>query len=189
MENTQTILIAIVGITGISVFLQFIVLLAMQLTLRKGIKSATEFSEEMKLTVAPVIEQSKALIKSSCEVVAATRDLVTRLEPRLDAAAIDLAAMTRSAREQAQHIEASAEEIMERARRQAERIDAITTEALNSVERLAHFVAESVIVPVRQVNGIIAAAKAIVATLRKPLPPRRRTPAEDRARDESGQFV
>jgi methyl-accepting chemotaxis protein len=189
MENTETILIAMVGITGISVLLQFVVLLVISYTLRKGIKSATEFSEEMKLTLAPVIEQSRELIKTTRDVVAATRDLVARMEPRLEAAATDLATMAQSAREEAEYIEASAEEIMERLRGQAERFDAITTDALNSVERLGRFVAETVAVPVRQVTGVIAAAKAIVETLRTPLPSRRRAPAESDVGDETNQFV
>jgi len=136
--------------------------------------------EEIRAAVIPVLHQSKELIHT-------TRDVIARLEPKLEAAARDLAEITRAAREQAEKIEASADEIRERLRQQAERVDGMTTDALNKVDRVGHFINEAVSMPVRQVSGVMAAAKAIVETLRAPAPHRART--HSNVADEKDLFV
>lgn len=168
MQNTDTILIALVATVGSLVFLQFVILLGMFLTMRKGIRKAQQYGDEMRATITPVLHQSR-------EVLEKTKDVIVRLEPKLDAAASDLAEMTRSARGQLLKIEASADEISERFRRQAARIDGMTSSTLNGVDRVGHFLSDAVSIPVRQVSGILAAAKAVVDTLRAPAPAQRTT--------------
>jgi uncharacterized protein YoxC len=173
--NTDTILIAMVAVTGVSVLLQFIVLLAIFLGLRKGMKEAKEQADEVRAAVMPVLHSSKDLIQT-------TRDLIAKLEPKLDYAATDLAMMARTAREQSDRIQASVDEINRRVRNQAARVDGMTTSVLNGLDRAGHIVNEAVNVPVRQVSGILAAVRAVVDTLRGPVPPRRRvheTPASE----------
>lgn len=163
MQNTDTILIVMVAVTGALVLLQFIVLLVIFFAMRRALHRASEYAGEFRSSVAPVLEHS-------AEVLQVTKQLISRLEPKLDAAASDLAELAHGVRGQMVKIEASADEITERVRRQVARIDGMTTSTLNGVDRAGRFLNDAVSVPVRQVSGIMAAAKAIVETLRSPGP-------------------
>lgn len=182
MPNTDTILLVLVAITAVSLLFQFVVLLGLLMTARRGMQMAKEFTDETREAVTPVLQQSRELIQT-------TRQLIVKLEPKLDSAATDLAELCKGARAQAARVEESAQEITERVRRQAERVDNMTTSALNGVDSVGHFINEAVQVPVRQVSGIVAAAKAIFDSLRSPASPRRRASAESPAREESSHMV
>ena len=194
--NTDTILLLMVGFTGVAVLLQFCVLLGIFLTTRKALATAKEKADEIEASVMPLIHHSKDLVRSTKELVQKTTEVMARLEPKLDAAATDLSEMVSSARAETARIQASVDEINDRVRRQAARVDGMTTSVLNGVDRVGHFVSEAVNVPVRQVSGIpgpqaekiVAAAKAVVDVLRAPAPPRH-TPREPRATEDKDLFV
>lgn len=180
MQHLDTILIVMVAIYGVSVLLHIIVLLGLAIGMSKAIKAAKEYGDELRVKLHPVLQ-------SSHEILEQTKALLSKLEPKLESAAGDLADITRTARDETAKLSASAEEITERIRRQAERVEAMTDSALNGVERARHAVNEAVNVPVRQVSGVVAAAKAVINTLRQPSPARRR--AADDAGIKPGQFV
>jgi uncharacterized protein YoxC len=165
--NTETLLTVLVAITGLSLLLQFAVLLGIFIVLRKGMKVAEEKSNEFTASLKPILSNSTQLLQK-------TNTIVENLEPKLSNAATDLTEILRTAREQTERLQASVEEINQRARRQAARVDGMTTSVLNGLDRAGHMVNEAVNIPVRQVSGIIAAAKAVVDTLRSPAPQRRR---------------
>lgn len=169
MENVNTILLVLVSAVAALVLFQAIILFAMFLVVRKSTATAKEYGEELRTHIVPVLD-------NSLELVHTTRALITRLEPKLEAAANDLVEITHTATAQAKKMQVSAEEITERVRRQAERVDSMTTSALNTVDRVGNFVTHAVNVPVRQFSGIMAAAKAVVDTLRAPGPPRHTAP-------------
>ncbi len=82
--------------------------------------------------------------------------------------------MAHDFRAQANRLQESVDEVADRARQQVNRVDSMTTSMLNGVDRFGRFLNEAVQTPVRQVNGVVAAAKAVVESLRAPAPPRRR---------------
>lgn len=179
MHDTNTILIALVAVYGVSVLLQICVLVGLAILALRAMKMAKEYAEEarkyaleMSPKVLPVLEASHHTLESA-------KALIVRLEPKLDAAAGDLAEITRAAREETAHIKASIDEITERVRRQSERVDGMTTSTLNSVDRIGHFLNEAVNTPMRQASGVLAAARAVVDTLRTPSPQRRPAPDEE----------
>lgn len=176
MPNTDTFLLVICIILGVSVLLQISFLIALAVMGGKAMKMAKEFGDEFRATAIPAIQNGRELLDSS-------KKLLARLEPRLDAAASDLAEMVQVAREETRKIQASADEINERIRRQAERMDEMTTATLNGVDRVGHILNVAVNAPVRQVSGIIAAVRAIVDTLRAPAPRRTRTVRSAQADD------
>jgi uncharacterized protein YoxC len=184
MPTINYILIAIAAILAVAVLLQVIVLTAAGFAALKAMKAAREYAEEFRTEVRPVLHHGKELLQT-------TRDLLSRIEPKLESAAGDLADITRTARDETARMSASAEEIAERIRRQAERMENISNNTLNGVERAGHFVNQAVTSPARQFSGIIAAARAIVSTLRAPVPPRRRpgTDPEEQVRAERQQYV
>ncbi|HWG21084.1 MAG TPA: hypothetical protein VG225_11200 [Terracidiphilus sp.] len=180
MQNMDTILIVVVAIAGVSVLLQMTCLLALAVIASKGLKAAKQYAEELRTEVIPAIHNTRDVLQS-------TRDLIAKLEPRLDAAAGDLAEITRTAREATTTITASADEIANRVRCQAERVDAMTTSALNGVDKIGHFLNETVNLPVRQVSGVLAAARAILSALRSPAPPHQGVRSDPNAK--TGQFI
>jgi methyl-accepting chemotaxis protein len=181
-QHLDTILIVMVAIYGVSVLLHIAVLVGVAIGANKAIKAARHYAEEMDAKIRPVLT-------STHDVLEQTKALVSKLEPKLEAAAGDLAEITRVAREETTRISASAEEISGRIRRQAERVDNMTSSALNGVERAGQLLNVAVTAPVKQVSGFVAAARAVVNTLRQPAAPRGRPRTEEEIRADRQQFV
>ncbi|HKF48354.1 MAG TPA: hypothetical protein VKB38_13415 [Terracidiphilus sp.] len=182
MPHIETILIIMASLTALAVMLQIVSLIVMAVIARKAVKEAKAYAEEYRTVLTPLLQHARDLIQ-------VTKHLIERIEPRVEAAASDLAEIARIANEESRKIRASADEINDRVRRQAERMDSMATSALNGVERVGRFLNEAVNAPVRQVSGILAAAKAIVETLRGPAPAQRRARPEDPAKTETGQYA
>lgn len=176
MADTNTLLLVICAITGFSVLLQLGFLVAIATMGSKAMKMAKESREEFRDLATPVLQHTRELLEAS-------KNLLARLEPRLESAASDLAEIAQVAREETHKMQVSADEISERIRKQAERMDTMTTTALNGVDRVSHFLETAVNVPVRQVSGVLAAVKAIVDTLRSPAAPRKRASQNAHADD------
>jgi uncharacterized protein YoxC len=165
MQNTEMILTILVAVIAVAALTQLIILFVLFLAARKGMKMAAEYAVDLRDKVVPMIEHSKELLQTS-------RQLITKLEPRLEAAATDVAELAHTANLESKKMSQSAEEIAERLRRQAARVDGMTTEALDRIDRAGQILDQVVTVPVRQVSGVMAAARAIIETLRSPAPPR-----------------
>jgi uncharacterized protein YoxC len=159
MPNTEMILTILVAVIAVAALVQLIILFVLFLAARKSMKLAGEYAEDLRDKVVPMIEHSKALLQTS-------RQLITKLEPRLEAAATDIAELAHTANSESKKMSQSADEIAERVRRQAARVDGMTTEALDRLDRLGHVLDHVVTVPVRQVSGVVAAARAIIESLR-----------------------
>jgi gas vesicle protein len=172
MSHTDTFLIAIAVLVAISVLLQIGFVIGAAIMGSRALRLAKEYGDDFRSVSTPALQHAREVLES-------TQKLIARLEPRLDAAASDLAEMVQAAREETRNIQASADEIAERIRKQAERMDTMTTTALNGVDRVGQFLN----VPVRQVSGVVAALKAIVDALRTPAPPRSRAAQNAHADD------
>jgi len=165
MQSTETILAALVTVIAVAALIQLVILFMMFLAVRKGMKLAGEYATDMQEKIIPVLEHSKAFLQTS-------KQLITKLEPKLEAAATDLADLAHTANVESKKIQQSTSEITELVRRQTARVDSLTTEALNGLDRLGQVLNQVVTVPTRQVSGVVAAAKAIYETLRAPAPSR-----------------
>ncbi|HEY1986584.1 MAG TPA: hypothetical protein VGG85_14310 [Terracidiphilus sp.] len=189
-SNPDTLLIVFIAITSAAVLLQACVLLGMYLTLRKAVQMGKEQADEFRSKLTPVLDSSKELLGDAKNLVGTARHIIEQLEPKLDSAASEVAGMARDFHAQTIRLQASADEVAQKVRRQADRVDGMTTSVLNGVDKFGHFVNEAVNVPVRQVSGIMAAAKAVMETLRAPAPPRPRRPAPaSDVNDEKDLFV
>jgi hypothetical protein len=157
--NTEVILIIFVAFTGGAVLMQACVLLAIYVSLRKTAKSALETSEDFKTTVLPMVHS--------------TRALVDRITPQILTISTDLAELLATLKKETHGVSFSAAEIMERINRQSERLDGMLTNGLNAVDRAGVVVESAVAAPVRQVNGILAAIRAVIETYRTDAPRRK----------------
>jgi hypothetical protein len=164
--DPQTIMLAFVAVTGLAVLLQTIILLAIFITIRKAANSLKEQVEDLRSSVMPVVYN--------------TRELITRLTPKIESTVDDLSAMAEGLRTQSADMQTSVTEILDKIRHQTVRLDNMFSSLLDGVDRAGGFVADVVSRPVRQISGLLASVKAIAETLRAPIPraPRSR-PSED----------
>jgi hypothetical protein len=66
--------------------------------------------------------------------------------------------------------------VLERTQRQTARVDGMVTSALDSVDKVGGFVADSVGKPVRRISALVAAARAVVQSLKATAPHSRLAP-------------
>ncbi|HTA79160.1 MAG TPA: hypothetical protein VK720_06410, partial [Terracidiphilus sp.] len=151
MTNEQLLMI-FVACTGAAVLLQAFVLLAMLFTARKALKLAQEQIEELRTNVLPLVKD--------------TKQLLTNVGPKIESVATDMAALTSGLRTQTAKLEISAGDILERVHRQTTRVDTILTNTLNTVDRAAAVVADVISVPLRQLSGFAAFARAALNNFR-----------------------
>lgn len=175
--DNDTILLAFVGVTALAILLQTIILLATFLAVRKAAKAVMDEVEDLRSSMMPVIYNS--------------RDLFTRLAPKIEATVDDLSAIAHGLRVQTAEVQSTAIEIVDKLRRQTSRLDLMFTTVLDAVDRAGGFVAETVSRPIRQISGLLASMRAIIESLRTPVAvePRPGHPAADRPAGDRDMFV
>jgi methyl-accepting chemotaxis protein len=196
-SNIETLLMIFVGITAVAVLLQACVLLGIFLTVRKAVHRGQDQADVVRAKLIPFLDISKELMESGKDVVNLAKDLIksadtliANLEPRLETAATELADMAHDVHLQANRLQASVDEVAGKARRQADRVDQMATSTLNGLDRFGSFVNSAVNLPVRQLSGVIAAARAVVGTMRAPASPRpRRAPQPAPVAEDKDLFV
>ncbi len=161
-----------IGITAIAVLLQAGVLLGIFLTVRKAVQIGKEQADEYRVKLTPIIDGSSKLIDTANELVSSTQSMVKGIRPHLESAASELANMASDIHAEANRLQVSVDEVAQKARQQVDRVDNMTTSVLNGLDRFGGFLNEAVNLPIRQVNGIFAAAKAVIETLRGGTPHR-----------------
>ena len=157
--DNDTLMLVFIGVVAGAILLQTIILLATFLAVRKAARSIKEEVEDLRSSMMPIIYN--------------TRDLYTRLAPKVEATVDDLAAIAHGLRVQTNEVQSSALEMVDKLRRQTTRLDHMFTAVLDGVDRAGGFVAEVVSRPVRQISGILASIKAMIETLRVPAPEQR----------------
>jgi methyl-accepting chemotaxis protein len=158
-SHTETILTIFVALTGVAVLLQACILVGILISLRKTAKSLMEATEDLKATVVPMVHS--------------TRELVQRITPQIVTVSSGLADLTEAMKRESAGVNISVTDIAQRVGRQMQRLDAMLTASLNAVEKATGVVETAVSAPVRQVNGILAAIRAVVETYRAETPVRR----------------
>jgi hypothetical protein len=145
-------MIIFVACTGAAVLMQALVLLAMLITARKALKLAQEQIEELRTNVLPLVKE--------------TKDLLSNVGPKIETVASDFAALTHGLRTHGIKLDESATNILERVNRQSNRVDMMLTNVLDTVDRASAVVADVISVPLRQLAGVAAFARAAFGTLR-----------------------
>jgi hypothetical protein len=150
--NTEILVTIFVISTAVSVLIQTCILVAIFISVRKTAKALLDTTTDLKATILPLVHSS--------------RDLVERISPQVITIAAGMADLTEVMKRETAGVKFSATEIMERISIQIKRLDAMLTHGLNTVERASTIMENTVSAPVRQVNGVMAAIKAVVNTYR-----------------------
>ena len=152
--NNETILMIFVALTGLAVLMQAFVLLALFFSVRKMAVSIDDLMVSWKKTAAeitPVTEGFQRMLK--------------RVEPQIATTVDNLRRVSDDVRSQSANVNATTTEFIECMRHQGQRLDDMLTNTLDSVDHARSLIYNAVTLPVRQVNGIVAAARAIGKTL------------------------
>jgi phage-related protein len=167
----ETIELILIAVTAAAVLLQAFVLLAMYLGLRKSSRTIIEKIEDLKSSITPFIDNARGVLE--------------RVGPKLEGTTTDVAEIVRAFKVQAAEAEASVAEILDCVRKQTSRIDEMFSGLLNAVDRAGDYVAGVVNGPVRQISGVLASIKAIIESLRTPIP----EPHETRTSRDRETFI
>jgi chromatin segregation and condensation protein Rec8/ScpA/Scc1 (kleisin family) len=130
-----------VALTGIAVFLQAGVLLAMYLAMRESSQRMEALASELKTKLLPTVEQAQQLFSA--------------LRPKLELISENLSESTTVMRAQVERVDATVTDVVDRARLQIIRADELLSRTLDRVEQTSDLVHKTVISPVRQFSGIV----------------------------------
>lgn len=152
--NIQYTILAFVAIAALALVVQTIGMIVLMATARKAVKNVREEMAHYRSTLNPLILR--------------TREVVHNVAPKLEDAADQLNAITRTLRTQTADIQVAADEIIDRTRHQVGRVDHMLTIIFDRLERAGVFMSDAVARPMRQFSGVLASIKAVVESLRDP---------------------
>jgi hypothetical protein len=130
-----------IALTFLSILLQGGVLLAMYLTMRKSSERMEAIAIEVKTKVLPAVEQAQ--------------EMLTEFRPRMEVIAENLESSSTVVRAQLQRMDATVNDVVDRARLQIIRADDLLSRTLDRVEQTSDMVHSTVISPVRQISGLM----------------------------------
>jgi hypothetical protein len=130
-----------IALTGMAVLLQAGVLLAMYLTMRKTSIRMEALATELKTKVLPVIDKADGML--------------TEIGPKLQIVADHVQETTALVRNEVERVDATINDVVDRARLQIIRADELLSRTLDRVEQTSDMVHKTVISPVRQVSGLM----------------------------------
>ncbi len=192
MANVNTeLLLILIGVT-VAVLLQAGVLFALYRTVSKAVQSANDQADDYRAKLTPIIDAGSQLINTANDLVASAQKLIKTVQPHVESTVTDLTTMARDVRAEASRLQQSVDEVAAKARSHADRVDGMVVSFLDGLDRFGTFLNETIRTPFRQVNGIVAAARAVIDTLRSPAPPRSRhrpTPPSMYVGDDKDLFV
>lgn len=147
----DTIELLLIVVTAVCMLFQTILLTAVLIAVRTGVKSLTQNVDDLRASAMPIIDH--------------TRGFVERITPKVEATAENVANISQTLKENTTKVSASAAEIAQRVNVQSSRVDAMVSGALDAIDRTAEIVVETVNKPVRQISGLLAGLKAVVEVL------------------------
>jgi methyl-accepting chemotaxis protein len=143
MENLTPLFIAL---TGAAVVLQAGILAALYLAMRRSSARMEALAIEVKTKALPTLETAQAML--------------TELRPKLQMIADNLAETTYSVRSQVERMDATVNDVVDRARLQIIRGDELLSRTLDRVEETSDMVHRTVVSPVRQFACLIQGVTA-----------------------------
>jgi hypothetical protein len=142
MENLNVF----VALTGLAVLLQAVILAALYLAMRRSSARMEALAVEVKTKALPALETAQ--------------EILAELRPKLTVIADNLTETTHSVRSQVERMDATVNDVVDRARLQIIRGDELLTRTLDRVEETSDIVHNTVVSPVRQFAGLIQGVTA-----------------------------
>lgn len=154
--NYETMQLAILIIVAIALLVNSALVVIILVSVGKLGKKMTDEIADLRSSVMPMVND--------------TRDLLTNISPKVEAAADDMSAILHTLRSQTAAFESVSEEVVGRFRRQAERMEVMVSGLIDTADRTSNAVADTIGRPIRRIAGLVASARAAVESLRAPAP-------------------
>jgi len=168
----STALTVFIAVTSVAVVLQMAILLGLYLTVRRTSAQMESVALDFQRRVVPIIEN--------------TRDVLADATPKLKEITSNLTEVSDTLKKQAATLGDAAVEMAVRARNKVAQADDMITHTLERVERTTGAVQNSVLSPVRRVNGLLQGISVGIGAFLNQK--RERTEGERRTNDE-GMFI
>ena len=139
----DTLLKFFIAVTTFAVLVQAGILVGLYLAVRKSTARMEALATEVKSKVLPTVETAQSLL--------------VELRPRIDVISTNLAESSDLVRNQLGRLDATVTDVLDRARLQVIRADELLNRTMDKVEETSEVVHKTVISPLRQVNGLMAA--------------------------------
>jgi hypothetical protein len=139
----DTLLKIFIAVTTFAVVVQAGILVGLYLAVRKSTARMEALATEVKSRVLPTVETAQ--------------NLMVELRPNIDVISNNLAESSDLVRNQLGRLDATVTDVLDRARLQVIRADELLNRTMDRVEETSEVVHKTVISPLRQVNGLMAA--------------------------------
>ncbi len=145
----ETLLTVFVGLTAVAILIQMGVLLAIFVSLKKTSEQLQRLSKEMQEDLLPMIRDTKVLL--------------TEATPKVRQILDNLAALSATARQDAERISLTANQINDKVRQQMARADELVARTLGRVEKATENVQQAITSPMRQISAVMTGVAAGLA--------------------------
>ncbi len=145
----ENLLTVFVGLTALAILIQMGVLLAIFVSLKKTSEQLQRLSKEMQEDLLPMIRDTKVLL--------------TEATPKVRQILDNLAALSATARQDAERISLTANQINDKVRQQMARADELVARTLGRVEKATENVQQAITSPMRQISAVMTGVAAGLA--------------------------
>jgi hypothetical protein len=139
----DTLLKFFIAVTSIAVVVQAGILVALYLSIRKSAAKMDALATEVKSKALPTMET--------------VQNILVELRPRIEVMSVNFSESSTLVRNQLARIDATLTDALDRTRLQVIRADELLNRTMDKVEETSEIVHQTVISPLRQVNGLLAA--------------------------------
>ncbi|HME31226.1 MAG TPA: hypothetical protein VKG65_00590 [Terriglobales bacterium] len=154
MDDKLTIFIAM---TAAAVVLQMLILLLICVVMYKLSARLKTVTDETESRVFPLLEDAKVLLQDVKTTLETTR-------PKVDVILDNAAHVTTTVRADAERVQVTVNDLLDRVRLQVIRADEMVTRTMDRVEETSEKVQHSVMSPIRKVSGMAQAVSVGVGT-------------------------
>jgi hypothetical protein len=139
----DTLLKVFIAVTTIAVAVQAGILVALYVAVRNSTERMEALATEVKSKVLPTVETAQSIMEE--------------LRPKIEVMSTNFAESSDLLRNQLGRLDATVTDALDRARLQVIRADELLNRTMDRVEETSEVVHKTVISPLRQVNGLMAA--------------------------------
>ena len=139
----DTLLKLFIAVTTFAVVVQAGILVALYVAVRKSTERMEALATDVKTKVLPTVETAQSMLEE--------------LRPKIDVISTNFAELSDMLRNQLGRLDATVTDALDRARLQVIRADELLNRTMDRVEETSEVVHKTVISPLRQVNGLMAA--------------------------------
>src|SRR5271165_7061325 len=161
-----------VGVTAAAVVIQAGILVALFVAVKKSTSRMEALATEVKTKVMPTVDTAQSML--------------VEWRPKIDTIASNVSETTTVVRGQVERLDAAVTDIVDRTRLQVIRADELLNRTMDRIEETSEMVHKTVVSPLRQVNGLMAAISTGVEVF---LGQKRRHPKNGRGVPQDEMFI